>query len=139
MTQQSTIAAEHEVGELIDAFGNALLARDLEASMALLSSGPDLAVIPSEGVDVHRGPQAVRAFLNRIYDGPRRYGWAWHYRWVSTDGDTASFVAVGTETVDERDQRTLIPYCLTGVAVRTSAGWRLKLLHASEDPAGAKT
>ena len=139
MTQQTTIGTERDVRELVDAFGGALFARDLAASMALLTDGPDLAVIPSEGVDVYRGPQAVRAFFDRIYNGPRRYGWAWDDRWISLDGQTASFVAVGIETVDEGDGRRQIPYCLTGVAVNTSAGWRLKLLHASEDTAGART
>lgn len=139
MTQPLPIGTERHVSELIDTFGDALYARDLEASMALLTDKPDLAVIPSEGVEVYRGPRAVRAFLDRIYNGPRRYGWGWDDRWISVDGEAASFVAVGTETVDEGNDRSFIPYCLTGVAVSTSAGWRLKLLHASEDPAGART
>jgi ketosteroid isomerase-like protein len=138
MTQQTTARTERNVIELIDAFGIALFARDLEASMALLADMPDLAVIPSEGVDVYRGPQAVRAFLDQIYNGPRRYGWVWDDRWISVDDDAATFVAVGTETVDEGNNRSVIPYCLTGVAVSTSGGWRLKLLHASEDSVGAR-
>lgn len=125
------------VHALIDTFAEALYARDVESSMAVLSEGPDLAVIPSEGVDVYRGPRAVRAFLDRIYSGPRRYGWRWKERWVSMSGQTATFVALGTESVDEGGERRRIPYCLTGVAESTPAGWRLKLLHASEDPTGA--
>lgn len=105
--------------------------------MAALSPQADLAVIPSEGVDVYRGTRAVRAFLDGIFSGPRRYGWRWKERWVSLNGDTATFVALGTESVDEGGKRRLIPYCLTGVAVNTPAGWRLKLLHASEESTGA--
>ena len=127
------------VRALVDAFGKAQYARDAEASMAVLAAGPDLAVIPSEGVDVYRGTRAVRAFLDRIYSGPRRYGWRWDERWVSLNGDTATFVAIGTESVEEGGARKLIPYCLTGVAVNTASGWRLKLLHASEDSTGATT
>ena len=122
---------------VIDSFGKALYARDVDASMAVLSAGADLTVIPSEGVDVYRGTRAVRAFLDRIYAGPRRYGWRWKERWVSLNGETATFVALGTESVDEDGERRRIPYCLTGVAVNTPAGWRLKLLHASEDTTGA--
>ena len=125
------------VNALIDSFGRALAARDVEASMAALSAEDDLAVIPSEGVDVYRGPREVRAFLNRIYSGPRRYGWRWKERWVSMHAETASFVLVGLESIDESGARRRLPYCLTGVAVATPAGWRLKLLHASEDSIGA--
>ena len=118
---------------LVDAFGDALHARDLAASMELLDPAEDLAVIPSEGVEIHRGPADVRAFLARIYDGPRRYGWRWNTRWVSVHGDSAWFVAVGDETIEDRAATSTVPYCLTGVAVRTSAGWRFRLLHASEE------
>jgi hypothetical protein len=124
----------HEISALIDAFGHALHAQDLERSMAPLATEADLAVIPSEGVDVYRGPDAVRAFLSRIYESSRRYGWSWNDRWISVEGTTAWFVAAGDEEVDEEDATHTIPYCLTGVAVRTPSGWRLRLLHASEDP-----
>ncbi len=130
------ITAEPDTAEimaLIDAFGDALHGQDLDATMALLAPEPDLTVIPSEGVDVHRGPNSVLAFLARIYQGPRRYGWRWTDRWISVEGSTAWFVASGQETVDEGDASHTIPYCLTGVAVRTSRGWRLRLLHGSEE------
>lgn len=128
--------ADHAaVEELNDSFGAALHAQDLERSMALLDDSDDVAVIPSEGVDVHRGTQAVRGFFERIYNGPRRYGWTWDERWVLASGGTGWFVAIGSESVDESSGRRHIPYCLTGVAVRGTDGWRLRLLHASEDSA----
>lgn len=122
-----------EISALINAFGDALHSRDLEASMALLDPDADLTVIPSEGVDVYRGPEQVRAFFRRIYKGPRRYAWHWKDRWISVVGSAAWFVAVGDESVEEEDRTRTIPYCLTGVAVRARSGWRLRLLHASED------
>lgn len=122
------------ISGLIDAFGEALHAQDLERSMAPLAQEDDLVVIPSEGVDVFRGSDAVRAFLSRIYDSPRRYGWRWQDRWISVEGRAAWFVAAGRETVEEAGATRVIPYCLTGVAVQTTSGWRLRLLHASEDP-----
>lgn len=128
-------AAADEVLALVDAFGEALNARNADASMALLDDHPDLTIIPSEGVEAHRGPEAVREFLVAIYGGPRRYGWRWTDRWVSVAGDVAWFTAVGHEVVEEVDAARTIPYCLTGTAVSDGASWRIRLLHASEDPA----
>lgn len=127
----------HEVADLLDAFGAALYDRDLEASMDLLSADEQLAVVPSEGVELHRGQAEVRDFMARIYGGPRRYRWTWDNRWISVDGSIASFVAVGTETLEEAGTITLIPYCMTGVARRTPSGWRFSLLHGSQDTAAA--
>lgn len=126
-------AADSELLALIDAFGDSLYHRDLEASMASLDDRDDVAVIPSEGVDVYRGTAAVRAFLEHIYDGPRRYRWIWRQRWVSRAGDVAWFVAVGDEVVEESGATHTIPYCLTGSAVQERGQWRLRLLHGSED------
>lgn len=128
-------ADQRAVESLIDAFGVALLARDLEGSMAQLDDDAGLVVIPSEGVDAYRGPSAVRSFLLRIYGGPRRYGWRLNDRTVAIDSNSAWFTAVGAETVEERDAAHVVPYCLTGVAVRRAGAWRLRLLHASEDSA----
>jgi SnoaL-like domain len=127
-------ADEAGVLDVLDRFAHGLAARDLEASMAALDeSADDLTVIPSEGVDVHRGPDAVRSFLRRIYAGPRRYRWEWAERLVSVTGDAASFVAVGDEIVEEGESVERIPYCLTGVAYRRGNAWLLRLLHGSED------
>lgn len=121
------------VNVLIDSFGDALQARDLEASLAQLDDGSDVVVIPSEGVEVHRGREEVRSFLSRIYSGPRRYRWLLQDRTISVEGRAAWFTAVGDEIVEDANGMTRIPYCLTGAAVKTSTGWRLRLLHASED------
>lgn len=128
------MTSNHEVVGLIDAFGDALHAQDLARSMDLLTDDADVTVIPSEGVDVHRGPHRVRDFLARIYALERRYGWRWRERFVSVVGDIAWFVAVGDETIEEQGRTVaVVPYCLTGVAIRNSSGWRLRMLHASED------
>jgi hypothetical protein len=126
--------AEAGVLDALDRFAYGLAAGDLEATMAALDeSADDLTVIPSEGVEVHRGPAAVRSFLRRIYGGPRRYRWEWAERWVSVTGDAASFVAVGDEIVEEGQTVVRIPYCLTGAASRRGGAWVLHLLHGSED------
>ena len=128
-----TDQARADVSTLIDGFAAALHSQDVEASMALLADEPDLTVIPSEGVDVHRGVDAVRAFLAMIYGGPRRYGWDLPNRQISVEGSVAWFSAHGDETVEQDGSTRRIPYCLTGVAVRTDVGLRFRLLHASED------
>lgn len=120
----------------IDAFGGCLAAQDLDGTLALLADDPDVTVIPSEGVEAHRGRAAVESFLFRIYAGPRRYSWRWRDRWVSAQGAWASFVALGDEFVDVTGaERLVTPYCLTGTLVRRDGLWRFLLLHGSEEPA----
>lgn len=127
-------AAGDEVLALVDTFGEALYNQDTEAGLEVLDDHTDLTIIPSEGVEVHRGVPAVRAFLERIHAGPRRYGWRWEDRWVSVVGDAAWFTAVGEEVIDEAPAGARhISYCLTGAAVFHAGRWRLRLLHASED------
>ena len=122
---------------VIDEFGNCLAAQDHEGTLALLADDPGVAVIPSEGVEAHRGRPAVESFLRRIYAAPRRYSWRWRDRWVSIEGAWASFVAVGDELVDVAGaERIVIPYCLTGSLVRRDGSWRFLLLHGSEESPG---
>jgi hypothetical protein len=122
----------------IDRFGRCLAAQDLAGTLALLADDPDVAVIPSEGVDAHRGRVAVETFFDRIYTGPRRYSWRWRDRWVSVQGTSASFVALGDEFVDVVGaEQLVIPYCLTGTLVLRDGLWRFLLLHGSEESAGA--
>lgn len=102
----------------IDEFGNCLAAQNLGGTLALLADDADVTVIPSEGVEAHRGRAAVEAFFGRIYAGPRRYSWRWRERWVSEERTWASFVAIGDETVDVAGANQLvIPYCLSGTLV----------------------
>jgi len=123
----------------IDEFGSCLAAGDLEGTLVLLADDPDVTVIPSEGVDAHRGRAAVESFFGRIYAGPRRYSWRWRDRWVSAEGAWASFVALGDEFVDVAGaERRVIPYCLTGTLLRLEGSWRFLLLHGSEESSSAE-
>jgi ketosteroid isomerase-like protein len=122
----------------IDDFGSCLAAQDLDGTLALLADDSDVAVIPSEGVEVHRGRAAVESFFGRIYAAPRRYTWHWRDRWVSAQGAWASFVAVGDEFVDVAGaERLVTPYCLTGTLVRGDGSWRFLLHHGSEESTSA--
>ena len=122
----------------IDEFGSCLAAQDLDGTLALLADDPDVAVIPSEGVEAHRGRAAVESFFGRIYAAPRRYSWRWRDRWVSAQEAWASFVAVGDEFVDVAGAERLVkPYCLTGILVRRDGFWRFLLLHGSEESSSA--
>lgn len=117
----------------IDDFGNYLATQDLAGTMALVADDANATVIPSEGVEAHRGRAAIEAFLGRSYAGPKRYRWHWRDRWVSAEGPSASFVALGDEFVDvEGETRRVIPYCLTGTLVRRGGSWRFLMLHGSE-------
>jgi SnoaL-like protein len=118
----------------IDSLGRCLAAQDLDGTLDLLADDADIAVIPSEGVDVHRGQAAVESFFRRIYAGPRRYSWDWRDRWVSGEGSWAAFVATGDEHVEAVGAaEVVIPYCLTGTLVRRDGTWRFLLLHGSEE------
>jgi hypothetical protein len=122
----------------IDTFGSCVATQDLGGTLALLADDPDVAVIPSEGVEAHRGRAAVESFFDRIYGRPRRYSWRWRDRWVSVEGTSASFVALGDEFVDVVGaKRLVIPYCLTGTLVRRDGRWRFLLLHGSEASSSA--
>jgi hypothetical protein len=123
--------------EAVAALGTSLAAQDLEGTLALLADDPDLSVIPSEGVEAHRGGAAVEAFFRTIYAGPKRYGWLWRDQWVSAEESWATFVAVGDELVDVAGEaRLVIPYCLTGTLVRRDGRWQFLLLHGSEASPG---
>lgn len=118
----------------IDDFGSCLAAQDLGGTLALLADDPDVTVIPSEGVETHRGRAAVEAFFLRVDAAPKRYSWRWRDRWVSVHGTWASFVAVGDEFVDVAGaEGRVIPYCLTGSLVRHDGRWLFLLLHGSEE------
>lgn len=135
------MAASETEGVLaaIDELGSCLVARDLEGTLALLADAPDVTVIPSEGVDAHRGRAAVESFFGRIYAGRRRYSWRWRDRWVSADGAWASFVALGDEFVDFAGaERRVIRYCLSGTLLRRDGAWRFLLLHGSEESSSAE-
>ncbi len=135
-----SMASESDVQDVLDAiddFGSCLAAQDLGGTLALLADDPDVTVIPSEGVETHRGRAAVEAFFGRIYGSPKRYSWRWRDRWVSASGAWASFVAIGDEFVDVAGaERHVIPYCLTGTLVRHDGRWRFLLLHGSEESSG---
>src|SRR5438445_1012629 len=123
----------------IDDFGRCLEAQDLGGTLALLADDPDVTVIPSEGVETHRGRPAVEAFVRRIYAAPKRYSWRWRDRWVSTHAGWASFVAIGDELVAVAGaERSVIPYCLTGMLVRHDGRWQFLLLHGSEESSAAR-
>jgi hypothetical protein len=122
------------VEALLDAFGRALEARDSAGMLAAMTENDDVTIIPSEGVTAHVGRAAVTAFLARLHTHTRRYGWRWTGRRISVHGNTAWFVAVGDEVVEESGRHWTLPYCLTGTAIRAGDGWRLQLLHASEEP-----
>lgn len=118
----------------IDELGGCLAAQDLGGTLALLADDPDVTVIPSEGVEAHRGREAVEAFFGRIYAAPKRYSWRWRDRWVLDHGAWASFAAIGDEFVEAAgSERLVIPYCLTGTLVRHDGRWRFLLLHGSEE------
>lgn len=124
---------EEEIQALLDAFGDAVRARDLEATLALLAE-TDVIVVGSEAGEESVGLDEVRAFFARLYARESSYGWEWSRRWVSLAGRIGWFVADGEEVIRSPAGEVMkrLPYVMSGVAERRADGWRLRMLHGSE-------
>ena len=84
---------EREVFAAVDAFLDALAARDLDGLLATFVSNSDVALYGSEISEVAIGPEALRHFLGRICalpSGPRLTPGEWR---VATHGDVAWLTA----------------------------------------------
>lgn len=119
----------------IDDFGSCLAAQDLGGTLALLADDRDVTVIPSEGVETHRGRAAVEAFSAAT---TARRNATVGVGGIGGSRAWASFVAIGDEFVNVADaERLVIPYCLSGTLVPHDGRWRFLLLHGSEESSGA--
>jgi len=80
---------------------------------------------------VLRGPDGLRAFLERYVAGATSYSWVWESRHASIATDVAWLVALGTETATTAAAIHETPYRMTLVAERRSDTWRLVQVHGS--------
>ena len=133
-----TEADETAILDALDRFGRALFEQDLETMLDLVADRPGVTIIPSEGLAVHAGREAVAAFLQRICSMQRRYEWRWRdRRVVAASADLATYVAVGEEGVfDPGGSTHAVPYVMTGTVVHEQGQWRFLVLHSSEAPPG---
>jgi ketosteroid isomerase-like protein len=120
---------EREVSAAVEAFVDALAARDLDTLLAAFVNNSDVALYGSEISEVAIGPEALRHFLQRICalpSGPRLTASEWR---ISTNSDVAwltapARVAIGETVAD--------PYRVTLVLEKRNGRWLIALFNGSE-------
>jgi uncharacterized protein (TIGR02246 family) len=127
-----TAAAETEsaLTEIHAAFCSAFELRDADSVMRHLAPDADTTVVTSED-SLLRGPDEIRAFIDRYVAGPTTYSWTWDRRQVSSAGEVGWLLAEGTETAASPSRREVHPYRMTMVLERRDGHWLLRQVHGS--------
>jgi uncharacterized protein (TIGR02246 family) len=116
--------------EILERFCSGFAARDAEGVMRLFASDTDVVMVTSEE-SLLRGPDEVKAFLDRYARGITRYSWAWDRRDVSAAGAAGWLLAEGTETVAAEEAEEHHPYRLSMVCEQRDGRWLLVQVHGS--------
>ena len=125
-------ADAHTREEILLALGElraAVSQRRLEGVLTLFAPDADVTMIGSTTGEIARGPLEMRAFLERVFDGPQSVSWEWDDVSVSSCGDVARLWLEGALCLDGRSER---PYRITGVLERRQGRWLWSLFHGSE-------
>jgi ketosteroid isomerase-like protein len=125
-------ADAHTREEILLALGElraAVSQRRLEGVLTLFAPDADVTMIGSTTGEIARGPLEMRAFLQRVFDGPQAVSWEWDDVSVSSAGDVAWLWLEGALCLDGRSER---PYRITGVLERRQGRWLWSLFHGSE-------
>jgi ketosteroid isomerase-like protein len=123
-------ADEAEVIEVLDRFCSGFASRDSDAVLSVCALEPDLIVVTSEE-PLLRGPDELRAFLDRYLEGDTTYSWEWHGHDVSIAGSLAWLLAEGTETAASEEGVARHPYRMTMVLERGDDCWQARQVHGS--------
>jgi uncharacterized protein (TIGR02246 family) len=121
---------DSEAFAVLDRFCAGFANRDAHAVLAVCAPDPNLAVVTSERA-LLRGPDELRAFLDRYVAGPTRYSWDWDRRDVTISGSVAWLLAEGTETATSESGSERHPYRMTMVLVRRAGRWLITQAHGS--------
>ena len=116
--------------DVLDSFCAAFAARDAESVFRLFAPDDDVAMVTSEQA-LLRGPDEIRAFLERYARGETTYSWTWERRDVSASGSVAWVLAEGTETAAAPARREAHPYRMTLVCEQRGDRWLLLQIHGS--------
>jgi ketosteroid isomerase-like protein len=76
--------------EILESFCSGFAARDADGVMQLFAQDADVVMVTSEE-SLLRGPDEIRAFLERYARGTTTYSWTWYRRDVSAAGLWAGF------------------------------------------------
>ena len=103
--------------------------------MRLFAPDADIVMITSEEA-LLRGPDEVRAFLQRYADGNATYSWSWDRHDVSAAGAVGWLLAEGTETAAADDGEETHPYRMSMVCEERGGRWLLLQAHGSSPHPG---
>jgi hypothetical protein len=118
---------EAAVVGLLERFTARIATGEVDPVLQLFAPDDGIAVSISDEPPL-RGPNELRAFLQRYAHGTTRYTWAWSRREVSAAGDQASLLAEGTESGQ--------PYQLSMRCERRGGRWLIVRVDGSSPPPG---
>ena len=116
--------------EILESFCSGFAARDADGVMQLFAQDADVVMVTSEE-SLLRGPDEIRAFLERYARGTTTYSWTWHRRDVSAAGVVGWLLAEGTETAATEGREEKHPYRMTVVCEKRDDRWVLLQIHGS--------
>jgi uncharacterized protein (TIGR02246 family) len=116
--------------EMLERFCSGFAARDAEGVMQLFVPDADIVMVTSEE-SLLRGPDEVRAFLQRYVHGPATYSWTWDRCDVFAAGGVGWLLAEGTETAVTEDGEEKHPYRMSMVCEKRDGRWLLLQVHGS--------
>lgn len=123
-------ADEAELIAVLDRFCSGFASRDADAVLSACALEPDTIVVTSDE-PLLRGPDELRAFLDRYLEGATTYSWEWDRRDVSIAGSLAWLLAEGTETAETEEGVTRHPYRMTVVLECRDDRWLARQVHGS--------
>jgi uncharacterized protein (TIGR02246 family) len=121
--------------EILQRFCSRFTAGDAEGVMELFAPDADVVVVTSADL-ILRGPDKMRAFLDRYAQGTTRYSWTWDRRDVSAAGAVGWLLAEGTETAASEDGEERHPYRMSLVCEKRDGRWLLVQGHGSSPHQG---
>ena len=121
---------EAQVIRVLGEFCRGFADRDPASVLGVCALDPGLAVVTSESA-LLRGPEEFRSFLARYVAGPATYSWYWERHDVSSSGEVAWLLAVGTETASAARAVDRHPYRMTMVLARRADAWLIQQVHGS--------
>ena len=116
--------------EILESFCSGFAARDAAGVMRLFASDADVVMVTSEEA-LLRGPNQMRAFLERYVRGTATYSWTWDRRDVSAAWAVGWLLAEGTETAAADGREEKHPYRMSAVCEKRDGRWLLVQIHGS--------
>ena len=116
--------------EILESFCSGFAARDADGVMQLFARDPDVVMVTSEEA-LLRGPDEIRAFLQRYVRGAATYSWTWDRREASAAGAVGWLLAEGMETAVAEGREEKHPYRMSVVCENRDGRWLLVQIHGS--------